>query len=53
MVIAGFKLQNKLEKVQFLKKTFLQSNTSVEMVLKIFFLTFNKLNLWFAKKKLV
>lgn len=51
MVLAGFSLQNSLEKIQFLRKIFLLAITSMKIVLKIFFSFFNIVNLWFNTEK--
>ena len=37
MVIAGFSVQDKFEKVWFLKKNFLLATTSIDVVLKMLF----------------
>lgn len=49
MVIAGFLVQDRLEKVGFFEKTFLLANTSMEVVLeKLFFILFD-IDIWFKK----
>lgn len=40
IVIARFFVQDKLEKIQFFEKTFLLADTSMEVILKMLFLTF-------------
>lgn len=52
MVIAGFSVQNRLEKVEFFEKTFLLADISIKVVLEMLFLTFSDINIWFTKKKL-
>lgn len=52
MVIAGFLVQNKLEKVWFFEKTFLLTNTNIKLVLGMLFLTFLDVNIWFVEKSL-
>ena len=52
MVLAGFSVQNKLEKVWFFKETFLLADTSIKMVLEMPFLTFSDVNLQFREKEL-
>lgn len=52
IVIARLFVQNRLEKVQFFEKTFLLVETSMEVVLKIHFLTFSDVNIWFVDKQL-
>lgn len=37
IVITGFLVYNKLEKIQFFENTFLLANISIKMILKIFF----------------
>ncbi len=51
MVIVGFLIQDRLEKILFFEETFLLANISIEMVLKMFFLTFSNINIRFVKKK--
>ena len=41
MVIAEFSVQDKFGKVQFFEETFLLADTSTEVVLEMFFLTFS------------
>lgn len=49
MVSASFSLQNSLEKVWFFKETFLLTDTSIEMVLQISFLSFGNINIEFTE----
>lgn len=51
MIIAKFLIQNKFEKAKFFKKTFLLANTSIKIVLKIYFSFFSNINIKFAKVK--
>lgn len=44
MIIANFQIEKKPKKAQFFQKTFLLANISIKMVLEIFFLTFNNIN---------
>lgn len=39
MVLANFQINNKLRKSRFFQETFLVTNTSIEVILKILFLT--------------
>lgn len=52
-MIAGFLLLDKLKKVWFFKKTFLLTETSIEVVLEISFLIFSNANIQFIEKKLI
>lgn len=54
MVLTRFLLQDNLEKIQFYKRTFLLTNISIEVVLKISFLFLNNIDIKFGKlKKLI
>lgn len=53
IVITNCLIKNKLESIQFFYKAFLLANISLEVVLKIFSLTFSKRNMLFTKQKLV
>ena len=53
MVIAGFSLQDKVEKVWFFQKTFLVADTKMEVVLGMPFLTFNNADIRFVERELV
>lgn len=44
-----FSFQNNFKKTWFLKKIFLLANTSIEIVLKILFLSLSNADLWFTK----
>lgn len=52
IVLAGFSVQDKLGKVQFFEETFLLTNTNMEMVVEMRFLTLSNANVQFIKKKL-
>ena len=41
MVIANFSIKNKLGRARFFQKSFLQANTSMEIILEILFLIFS------------
>lgn len=45
MVLVGFLIYNKLNKIQFFKETFLLTNTSIEVVLNMSFLSFSNANI--------
>ena len=49
IVITNCLIKNKLESIQFFYKAFLLANISLEVVLKIFSLTFSKRNMLFTK----
>lgn len=51
-VSAGSLLQNKLWRVQFFEKIFLLADTSMEVVLGMFFFSLSNANLWFDIGKL-
>lgn len=48
-----FSIPNKLSKIWFMKKRFLFINTSLEVVLKIFFLAFSNINILFDTKSFI
>ena len=52
MVIVGFQVEDKLGMVQFFQESFLLAETSMEMVLRMPFLTFNNVDIQFAEKEL-
>ena len=52
MVIAGFLLQDKLEKVRFFEETFWLADTSMEVVLGMPFLILSDVDIRFAEKEL-
>lgn len=52
IVLAGFQVQDKFGKARFFQKTFLIADTSMEVIFGIPFLTFNKVEVDFAEKKL-
>ena len=45
MVIAGFQVLDKQGRAQFFQKTFLLANTTIEVVLRMFFLTFSNVDI--------
>ena len=53
IVIAAFQVLNMFGRSQFFWKTFLLANINIEVVLSIFFLTFNNVDIQFAEKKLI
>ena len=53
IVIAGFSLQDKLEKVRFFQETFLVADTQMEVVLKMLLLILSNANIRFAERELV
>ena len=53
IVIADCLVKNKLGRVRFFQKTFLLANISLEVVLEMAFLTFNKADIWFIEQELV
>ena len=52
MVLAGFSVQNKLEKVWFFEETFLLADTSMEVILGMPFFTLLNANVQFVEKEL-
>ena len=52
MVLASFQVENKLERPRFFQKTFLLADLSMEVVLRMPFLTLSNANIQFAQKKL-
>lgn len=52
MVLSNFQVEDKQEKIRFFQKAFLMANTSIEVVLEIFFLALNKIEINFADQKL-
>ena len=53
IVITDCLVKNKLKSVRFFPEVFLLASISLEIVLKILFLTFSKANIWFAEQELV
>lgn len=51
MVLASFKVENMLSRSRIFLESFLLANTSIEMVLRMLFLTFSNANIQFAKKE--
>ena len=52
MVIAGFQVEDKLGRAWFFQESFLLAKTSMEVVLRMPFLTLSNINIQFAAKKL-
>ena len=52
MVIAGFQVEDKLDRARFFQESFLLAETNMEAVLGMFFLTFSNANIQFVKKEL-
>ena len=52
MMLVGFSVQNKLEKVWFLDETFILADISMEVVLEMSFCTLPDINVQFVEKKL-
>lgn len=48
IVFTSFQVENKYKRVCFFEETFLIASTIIEVVLKIFFLAFNKVKINFA-----
>ena len=53
IVIASFKILNKLKKSQFFQKTFLFFNINIEVILRILFLSLNIINIAIVDYKLI
>lgn len=51
MLLTKFSIQDSLRKVQFFKKTFLLTNTNIELILGIPFLFLNNIDIEFAKPR--
>ena len=52
MVIAGFQVEDKLDRAHFFQESFLVANISMKVVLGMPFLTFSNVDIQFAKKEL-
>lgn len=52
MVIAGFQIQDKLERARFFQEIFLVADTRIDVVVGMRFLIFSNANIWFAKGEL-
>ena len=52
MVIAAFQVKNKLGRARFFQETFLLADPSIEVVLKMPFLTLSNVDIQFAEKEL-
>lgn len=53
IVIASFLVQNRLGKIWFFEKSFLWTDTNIELVLGMSFLTVSDIDIWFAEKELI
>lgn len=51
MVIVGFQVSDKLQRLRFLSKTFLLANPSINVILRMLFLIFSNTNIVFIDKK--
>ena len=52
IVITGFQIEDKLDKARFFQESFLLTNTSIKVVLRMPFLTLSNANIQFAEKEL-
>ena len=52
MILVNFQLEDKQEKLRFFQETFLLADTAIEMILKMLFLTFSKIEINFADREL-
>ena len=52
MIITGFQVINKLNKIWFFQEIFLLANISIKMVLKISFFIVSNIDVYFNKRKL-
>ena len=53
MVIANFKVEDRVGRPKFFQKIFLVANTLFEVILKMLFLKINNANILFDKKILI
>ena len=53
MILASFQMENTHKRTRFFQETFLLADFSIEVVLRIPFLTFNNANIKFAQKELI
>ena len=53
MIIGDFQIKNKVNGSKFFQETFLIANIKFEIILKIFFLKINNINMLFNKKTLI
>ena len=49
MIIASFQVENKLDRTWLFQESFLLADTSIEVVLAMFFFTVGNTNIQFAK----
>ena len=52
MVIAGFQIEDKLGRARFFQESFLLADTSMEVILRMPFLTLSNADIQFTEKKL-
>lgn len=52
-MLASFQVEDKNERVYFFQKIFPLANTTIQMVSKIFFLIFSKVEVNFADRKFI
>lgn len=53
MVLANFQVDNKYGRLWFFQETFLVANTSANIILGMFYLTFSNTNIAFADQNLI
>ena len=52
MIIADFQVIHNFSKIWFLEEIFLLADTSIKVILRMLFLTFNNVNIQFGEKEL-
>lgn len=52
IILASFPMENKLERVRFFQETFLVADTSIDVILRIFFPILSNANVVFKNQKL-
>ena len=52
MIIAGFQVEDKLNRARFFQESFLLAKISIEVILRMPFLTFSNADIQFAEKEL-
>ena len=53
MVITDFQIKNKIGRSRFFQEIFLIANTKFKVILEIFFLKINNMNILFGKETLI
>lgn len=53
IVMVDFLVQVGLKKIQFFERTFLLADTSIGIVLEIYFFTLSDVDIWFTEKELI